>query len=36
VSAGTEQETGIFLDALAGLVGHSGQAPPDAIGKIEG
>ena len=35
VSAGTEQETGIFLDALTSLVGHSTQLPSGAIGKIE-
>jgi histidinol-phosphate aminotransferase len=34
VSAGTEQETEIFLDALTSLVGHATPPAPDAIGKI--
>lgn len=36
VSAGTEQETEIFLDALSSLTGHSTQPEPGPVDRIEG
>ncbi|MGV8971269.1 MAG: histidinol-phosphate transaminase [Rhodoglobus sp.] len=36
VSAGTEQETEIFLDALTSLRGHSTQSVADGVGRIQG
>ncbi|MBC7592164.1 MAG: histidinol-phosphate transaminase [Salinibacterium sp.] len=36
VTAGSEQETEIFLDALSSLVGHSTRDAQRTVGKIEG